>query len=219
MTALVLVTFNMIFTAGSVQAADYTWDTATGDSAITDGAGTWQVGVGNWYDGTSYDQVWVDGNEAIFGTGTAGTGGTVTLAGNISALRLELNQANATPEYTINLGGNTLTLTASTEPIQMNTTGALPPSTYTAYINNGTLALNNGVNTAIRGVNNGSVLEINAKITGTGDLTYVGAGDVRLINLNNDFTGILRKQNSGTMQVRNIANSGVASAAGAGDTV
>ena len=69
---LVLVAFIsfITFTAGTARAADYTWDTATGDSAITDGGGTWQVGVGNWYDGTVYDQNWADGNTAIFGTGT-----------------------------------------------------------------------------------------------------------------------------------------------------
>ena len=33
--------------AMTASAANYTWDTMAGDSAITDGSGTWQVGVGN----------------------------------------------------------------------------------------------------------------------------------------------------------------------------
>ena len=68
-----------------LSAATFVWDAGTGDAAITDGTGAWQSGVGNWFDGVNYDQVWADGNDAVFGGGTDGAAGTVTLGGAISA--------------------------------------------------------------------------------------------------------------------------------------
>ena len=92
-----------VFSAGlTASAADFKWDTVTGDSAITDGSGTWQVGVGNWYNGTAYDQTWANGNRAVFGTGTAGSAGTVTLGSNISALGIVLDNGFS-GTYTIDL--------------------------------------------------------------------------------------------------------------------
>ncbi len=92
-----------------LSAATFVWDAGTGDAAITDGTGTWQVGVGNWFDGVNYDQVWTDGNDAVFGGGGDGTAGTVTLGGAISAGAMTFN-APFSGSYTIDTSTFSLTL-------------------------------------------------------------------------------------------------------------
>lgn len=192
-------------------AANYTWDTVTGDSTITDGGGTWQVGSGNWRNETTYDQAWANGNVAIFGTGASGAAGTVTLGGNISATTLSLSGANGGGGYTIDLNGNTLTLTTATVAIVVGASSIISDSAGTGALN-----ISSTGNTASF---NTYTLSISARITGTGQFYHTGSGSVILNNSNNNFTGLLGKQNGGTVTITSIKNSGVASAAGAGSEV
>lgn len=71
---------------GGARADVLQWDTGVGTSGVQEGAGTWQIGVGNWLNQTTVtpDVVWSDGNDAVFGGGTGGAG-VVTLGGPISA--------------------------------------------------------------------------------------------------------------------------------------
>ena len=88
-----------------LHAADVTWDTATGDSAVTGGAGTWDTTNSNWTTDVGLTNTsWNNGNNdtALFGA----TAGIVTLGTNISVSGMEF----ATGGYTVNGGGNTITL-------------------------------------------------------------------------------------------------------------
>lgn len=91
----------MLASASQALAVTYQWDVATGDSAITDGTGTWLSGAGNWYDGTLYDQVWANGNDAQFGTGASGSGGAVALSGTVQPNTITFNAASDASNYSV----------------------------------------------------------------------------------------------------------------------
>ena len=86
-----------------------TWNpTASTSGTPPDGAGTWTAGSGsNWWNGTA-NSVWTNGQNAQFGTpGTASsTAYTVTLGSAITVGNIVFGNAN----YTINGGGNSLTI-------------------------------------------------------------------------------------------------------------
>jgi autotransporter-associated beta strand protein len=205
--------------SAAIAQTQYLWDTTTSGTVVTDGSGTWQVGLGNWRTGTSsftYDQVWANGNDAVFGTGTtsgAGTAGTVTLGGTISARSLTLNQPSS-GTYAFDLNGKSLGLSGNNGAITGNSgSGAVE---IRDAAGGGGLAVSSASATFTL---NGGPLTISAKVTGAGRVNVTGAGSLVLNNDANDFTGILYKQNGGFIQVSSIKNSGVASAAGAGSEV
>jgi fibronectin-binding autotransporter adhesin len=105
----------LLLSASSLSAADLTWDTTSGDSAITGGAGTWDTTLTNWSaDGGLTDIAWVNPNNdtALF----SGTGGTVALVVPITAGGLTFNSTG----YTI--ASNTLTL-AGTAAVSVTNSG------------------------------------------------------------------------------------------------
>ena len=203
----------LCFFVGSVNAATYTWDDVTGDSAIADGVANfsnWQVGVANWYDATTYDQNWADGNDAVFGGGTAGTAGTVTLGGNVSTNTLTINAANA-GNYDIDVNASTLTLANSTGAMRVNDTTTISSSGVGSFVTTGS-------NTRI--VTNGAkYITISSLVTGAGRLAFAGSGGGTLSNDSNSFSGDFSKQNSGSVSFSTVKNIGVNSALGAGDTI
>jgi len=202
-----LASFTLAHTAAllplAVHGAEFTWDTATGDSIITEGAGSWAVGVGNWRDTLTYDQVWVDGNDAIFGTGSDGTAGIVTLTGDVSVNKMRFETPSA-GSYTLDLGGFTLTHTGGGfgNAWQMNAT---------ATIENGTIDWSGSH--ALRGA---GTTTVHALITGSGGFAFLNGGRSVFTNDSNSFSGNLYFQNGGVMEVTSIGDKGVPSAAGAG---
>ena len=62
-------------------AVNLTWDTTiAADSTITDGAGTWNVGTGNWNNSTTSSGInFANGDNVTFGGGSSGTAGTITI--------------------------------------------------------------------------------------------------------------------------------------------
>lgn len=65
-------------TGSFAHAADLTWDTTTGDTAIVGGSGTWDAATQSWTSDTgTTNQVWTANDNATFG----GTAGTVTVDG------------------------------------------------------------------------------------------------------------------------------------------
>ena len=88
------------------------WDVTPGTPGAQDGAGTWTLGAPNWLNQTTTtDNVnWVDGSDAIFGSGS-GAAGVVTLGGPITVGNLTFN-APGSGSYAI-AGANTLTLSNS----------------------------------------------------------------------------------------------------------
>jgi autotransporter-associated beta strand protein len=195
----------------TVVAANLTWTTTPGGT-ITEGGGTWTTGSAGWWTGAA-NANWAASDNATFGGGSAGTAGTVTLGGNISANKIIFNTPFA-GNYTLDLAGNTLTTpnVAGAINIATNTTTTISDSAGTGAWTIGNTGTTQTINSA------GSVA-VNAKITGAGNMYVAGAGNVTLNNNSNSFTGLLAKINSGPLTISSIKNSGVASAAGAGSTV
>jgi fibronectin-binding autotransporter adhesin len=195
----------------TVVAANLTWTTTPGGT-ITEGGGTWTTGSAGWWTGAA-NANWAASDNATFGGGSAGTAGTVTLGGNISANKIIFNAPFA-GNYTLDLAGNTLTTpnVAGAINIATNTTTTISDSAGTGAWSIGNTGTTQTINSA------GSVT-VNAKITGAGNMYVAGAGNVTLNNNSNSFTGLLAKINSGPLTISSIKNSGVASAAGAGSTV
>lgn len=210
--ARLLVALALTLSAIQANAANLTWSTTSG-STITDGSGTWTTGSGAtgspyWWNGTA-DVNWAANDSAIFGGGSTGTAGTVTLGGAVTATIITFSK-----NYTLDLAGNTLTTANIANAI------ASAANNITISDSSGTGSWNIG-NTSSTTINNtaGGLVTVTAKITGTGRLQAGGGGAVTLNNDANNFTGGLAKINASALTISSIKNSGVASAAGAGTTV
>lgn len=105
-----VVAFFLALLAAKLPAATLVWDVSSGDGAvISEGAGTWQVGLPNWNDAGA-DVNWTDGNDAVFGGGTLGAAGLVTLGSAISVSSLTFDPPNGGGSYTIDTSTFGLTL-------------------------------------------------------------------------------------------------------------
>ena len=212
--ARLLVALALTLSAIQANAANLTWSTTSG-STITDGSGTWTTGSGAtespyWWNGTA-DVNWAATDSAIFGGGSTGTAGTVTLGGAVSATSITFSK-----NYTLDLAGNTLTTLNTQKTIDAGaTTTFISDSAGTGGWNISTTG--NTVSTISN--TSGGLVTVNAKITGAGQMYVGGGGAVTLNNDANNFTGLLGKQNAGALTISSIKNSGVASAAGAGNKV
>ena len=178
--------------AGYARAVPLVWDLDTGDAAIvTDGSGNWQVGQPNWNDAGA-DVSWTDGSDAVFGGGTLGSSGVVTLGSAISAESLTFNTPN---------GGGTYTIDTSTFALTLN-------SGITA---NESASIQSGVGGSIilGAANSWDVadtkeLTVDAIISGTGlGITKTGLGTLTLTGANT-FTGDALV-NAGTLKLVNEA--------------
>lgn len=92
-------------------AASVTWDTLSGDGAVNGGVGTWDASTANWTaDAGVNNLLWNNSNNdvAVFG----GTGGSITLAGPITAGGLTFSAAGYT------LAGDALNLGGATNVVQ-----------------------------------------------------------------------------------------------------
>jgi len=136
--------------------------------------------------------------------------GAWTLSGNATNSRLFISADN-------NLGASGVGITfTNINQISFQVTGVALASTRTLTVNSGATA----VFTAVTGTNN--VNTVNSKITGAGGVTSLTSGSTTTLvlgNAANDFTGSLNLTSGGLLSVSTLADSGVASAAGAGSTV
>lgn len=176
-----------LFFSGAGRADTLVWDANTGTAGSQDGTGTWTAGLQNWFNSTFalQNQVWVDGSDAVFGSGT-GTAGIVTLGGPISVGNLTFAPTGS-GTYTL-AGTETLTLLNSL--ITMNAsatistrlagstgwgktgTGQLTLDGTLANTNSGTLTISAGrVHLAKTGV---TALAGDVILNGTGTLTFSG---------------------------------------------
>ena len=155
-------------------AAVVTWDVTPGDGAtIDDGAGTWSLLLGN-FNNAGVDGLWVNGDDAIFGGGTAGAFGTVTLGSAITVGNITFN----TP-----FGGGAYTIDTDTFGLTINTgITANEDATITTATGSVILGGNNIWNVAAT-----KTLTVNSVVTdgassfsldkqGTGTLVLAGAG-------------------------------------------
>jgi fibronectin-binding autotransporter adhesin len=197
----------------SVQAANLYWDGGAvdiggnGNGVSGGGSGTWNTTIKNWdQSGVPYIAwpVGANANQAFF----AGSGGTVTFGSDMGPVGAYPNSVWITAgNYVFDLGAYGLSFRGS---------GIQIASGATLVLTNGTVTLlNSGVS-----VTGGNALKIYSKVSGAGvQFSKAGAGDVYLYNDANDFSGKLFGANALGVYFTSIKNSGVASAAGAGNTV
>jgi len=187
------------------QAATYRWDVAAGDlGVITDGAGNWSVGTPNWNTGAGDVPNWADNKTAVFGGGTSGTAGAVTVTSAVAPTNLTFNQPFG-GNYTLSGGtiditggdgitdngtaGNTIVNSALTGTASLNKMagGTLTLSGTNAYagptiVNAGTLNIqsNTALGTAAGGttVAMGGRLQLQNNITVTGEALTLNGGDL-----------------------------------------
>ena len=96
-----------ILTVNPAGPADgYNWDASTGTAGIQDGTGIWSITSANWLlNGTGVDVVWDDAgpNDAVFGGGTSGTAGNVSIpGGNTVTVRNITFNGPFAGSYTVN---------------------------------------------------------------------------------------------------------------------
>jgi len=194
------------FFTGSGQADTLVWDANTGTAGAQDGGGTWTSGLQNWFNSTFGldNQVWVDGSDAIFGSGT-GTAGTVTLGGPVSVGDLTF-AATGSGTYTI-AGSDSLTLIDSliTTNVAASINSRLAGTT--AWEKSGIAQLTLGGTLA--NTNTGTVTISGGRLhlAKTGNVTALG-GDV-IVNGTGSLT-----LSGGTNQIATTANVSVSSATG-----
>ena len=105
-----VLTLLAILSAGTANAQNFTWDPTSGDGQITDGTGNWNTTDSNWTTDAGATNVVAPssafGSDLLFGGGTTGTAGTITLTetGN-SFGSLSFNSPNAS-SYDLDLNGN-----------------------------------------------------------------------------------------------------------------
>lgn len=155
-------------------AAMLTWDTTDSDNAVVDGSGAWDSLSSDWTsDGGISNVGWIGGDDAIFGGGTEGTAGTVTLGEAITVGNITFALPYA-GTYTIDTSSYAMTLNSG---ITANTDAAI----------NGTVTLggNNAWNVSAGNLSVGAAVGDGG---GARSLTKDGAGTLTLSG-NNSFTG------------------------------
>jgi len=175
-------------TGSSYQFYNLTWTTTGG--GLTDGAGTWNqdsasatAGGGAWYNGASYGITMSAGDNVLFGGGTAGTNGIITVAvTGVSPGNIILTNANGGNPYTftggaITMNGGTISnLTALGYNIGVPVNGSF---TVAQTPLNGTVALQaNGTQTSANTItNNGGIaLSQNTSAGSMGSAVIVNNG-------------------------------------------
>lgn len=114
-----------------LRAATLTWDSdADGTNGATDGSGTWDTSVLNWYNGAATDVVWPNTtvDTAVFGASVGGTtlAGAITV-GTVNAGAITFNKGGFTltgGQINIPNTGFTITTNGGTNSIVSNLVGA-----------------------------------------------------------------------------------------------
>lgn len=112
---ILLTVLFMAQTQGLAQT--YVWDANNSSAGAQDGAGTWSVGAGNWFNQILAldNQLWVDGSHAIIGAGS-GAAGTISVSGPVTVGNLTFNAAGS-GNYTL---GSTGVLTMQNSLVTVN---------------------------------------------------------------------------------------------------
>lgn len=165
------------------------WDADNGTAGGQDGTGTWTLGQPNWFNQTQtlQNQSWVNGSDAIFGSGS-GTAGAVTLGSAVTVGTLTFNAAGS---GTYTLSGNTLTLGngAIVANASAGISSILAGSNGLTKTGAGVLTLSGGAANTFTGLTTVSAgqLALNKSDNVTavlGDLVISGGADVTLGNDN-----------------------------------
>ena len=184
--------FALLATLPAVRAAN-TW-TTSGTTAITNGNGTWSLAGGNFTDGTTANQNWVNGNDATFAGNTAAT---VTLGSAITA-------------------GNITFSTTANDVIDVSTFTLTLNTGFTGLVGNVTIQGAGGIVLGGNNTwNNVSTTNISTPISGGFSLTKTNSGTLNLTVLNT-YSG-QTQIDQGQVNVSLLANQGTASNLGTGN--
>jgi len=208
----VALTLLAIFSTSIAQAVDYTWDADAADGGIvTEGSGNWDTTTSNWTtDGGATNTSAPEGafsSDLIFGGGTAGTAGTVTLTetgkdyGSIEFL------ATNAGTYTIDLNGNEVEFRRSA-----NTFLVGEDATITDIAGGGTLTL--AGSKQFNFSDSSKTLSISAVIAGGGGTYSVGTGGTLDLSGVNTFTSVLALNNQSQLVISGAGQLGSGSYAG-----
>jgi autotransporter-associated beta strand protein len=145
-------------------AANLTWDANSNTVPDpSDGAGSWDTTLLNWYNGTTHS-AWNNANNDVAVFGAGGAGGAVTLPGAVTIGGLSINVSG------YNLSGGTLTLGTPT-PVPINIADGV-----TATIG----SVISGAGPVTYTVGNGATLNLSGANVNTGGATITGGGTVDL---------------------------------------
>lgn len=188
--------FNSAEASVTPESPALTWNSSGADlTGAQDGSGAWTAGTtANWWNGAS-NVVWSNGGQEIatFGAGN-GAAGIVTLSGGITADGVIFNPAGS-GNYTLAGGGNVLTLAG---PITANTS-----ATINAPVD---FAVPSAVD-----VGSGQALTLGGVVSGSGGITFAGAGTT-ILATNETYSGGTTNEN-GTLQ---LGNGGMGGSPGTG---
>ena len=95
----------------NVMAASLTWDPGQSASGGNNGSGNWNSSGAYWYNGTA-NQAWANGDAAVFGTGTGGSGTYTVTVGSSGYTTSTLSTSNSGNTYVLT-GGSINTGTAA----------------------------------------------------------------------------------------------------------
>ena len=198
------------FTSTS-HAVDYTWDPTSGDSVVTEGAGNWDTTTTNWTTDVGVTNTNAPAgaftSDLIFGGGTLGTAGTVTLnaTGNDYG-SIEFLATNA-GTYTIDLNGNEVELKRSANTFRIG-----EDATITDIAGGGTLTLNGSK--AFVFTDSSKTLSISAVIAGGGGTYTLASGGTLDLSGVNTFTSALTLNNQSQLVISGAGQLGSGSYAG-----
>lgn len=219
--------------AATIRAANYSWDTVSGDGAIiTPGNGNWDASTANWNNGST-NVAWSGNNTAVFGGGSDAGTYAINLAASFSSSAVLLSFQNS--GYTLSattaqsLTSTFSSSTSSANPATQATSGLWVAGGKTATLGNNVTYNANGTSFGVKvGLGGtGSVLNIavGGKIDKTAganrDLVFGGVGTVNVAgtitrSVASDTSGLVVAQWNGDLVAVNVNSGGAITTASTG---
>jgi len=206
-----VLTLLAILSAGTANAQNFTWDPTSGDGQITDGTGNWNTTDSNWTTDAGATNVVAPssafGSDLLFGGGTTGTAGTITLTetGNRFG-SLSFNSPNAS-SYDLDLNGNIVEVRRSSGTFKVRADATISDSLGGGELRHDT--------SQYRDYSTGSTLSISAVVADRSS-ALVRTYDTITLDLSgvNTYTGNTEINNSSTLRISGAGQLGSGTYAG-----
>jgi len=206
-----VLTLLAILSAGTANAQNFTWDPTSGDGQITDGTGNWNTTDSNWTTDAGATNVVAPssafGSDLLFGGGTTGTAGTITLTetGNRFG-SLSFNSPNAS-SYDLDLNGNIVEVRRSSGTFKVRADATISDSSGGGELRHD--------NAQYRDYSTGSTLSISAVVADRGT-AIVRTYDTITLDLSgvNTYTGGTEIYGSSTLRISGAGQLGSGTYAG-----